>query len=448
MPSGNLEGMFYLGELLLASQAMRKNILMRLVGAIVGIILCVWGIWSAGAAGLSKLNSKYALVSRSLAPAERAVHLTDSDPEAHSSLALVLRNERDLKGAVREFERAATLRPRDYVLWYELALARDSAGDEEGALAACQQSISLAPYYGRPHWLLGNLLFRAGRREEAFAELRRAATSDSKFISSLIDLAWGAHRGDAVAVEQAVQPQTNVARIALAKYFVRKGKIDEALTLFRAAGEVSEDERRALLKELLTAGRFKEAYDIWAMSREESVVKHGNGYRGITEPGFEGAIRLNEAGFNWQQPAGLDNVQVSLDTANAHAGARSLRIELSGDSNPTVPIISQLVTVEPNARYTLNFAARTEQIVTGGLPQITVSEAAVSEANKAPLGAMPLPASTDSWRDFSVQFVTGKETEAIVIKIDRQSCGGNPCPAYGRIWLDDFSLQKQSAGAN
>lgn len=417
---------------------MRKNILMRLTVAMAGSILCAWGIWGASAAGLSRLNSKYALVSRSLAPADRAVHLSDSDPEAHSSRALVLRNQRDWEGAVREFERAVNLRPRDYVLWYELALARDNAADAEGAISACQESVRLAPSYARPHWLLGNLFFRAGRREEAFAELRRASSGNAEFLPNMIDLAWGAYGGDAGAVLALVQPQTNASRIVLAQYFARKGKFEEAIALFRAAGGASEDERRKLLMVLMAARRYKEAYEVWALNEQPGSGQSRTGM--ITNPSFEGAVKLNEAGFGWQQPGSLENISIAFDANNPRTGERSLRIEFNGNSNPASPFVSQTVLVEPGTHYDLKFAARTQQIVTGGLPQITVSDAAGADK---PVASLTLPSETGSWHDYSMAFRTG-ETQAVIINVNRQNCSSSPCPAFGRIWLDAFSLEKRA----
>jgi hypothetical protein len=79
--------------------------------------------------------------------------------------------------------------------------------------------------------------------------------------------------------------------------------------------------------------------------------------------------------------------------------------------------------------------------VTGGLPQVTVSEYAGAEAERL-LGAAALPPATGAWRDYAIEFTTSKETRAIVININRQNCSSSPCPAFGRAWLDDFSLAK------
>jgi Flp pilus assembly protein TadD len=422
---------------------MPNNMLLRSAVALICVLLCLVGIWCAGATGLSRLYSEYALATSSLPPTEGAVLLTPSDPEAHYARALVLQDKRDLAEAVKEFERAVALRPRDYVYWYDLALARDNTGDGEGAIAACEQSVSLAPYYGRPHWLLGNLYFRAGRREEAFAELRRAASSDLEFLPSLIDLAWGTSNGDAGTFLGLVQPKTNGVHIALAQYLAKKGKYGEAIAMFQAAGEVSKDERRKFLQALLAAHQLKEAYAIWALEHKENNGEYLNGINTLTDPSFEGAIRPSEPGFGWQQPSPLENVRISVDANNPRTGQRSLLIEFNGNSDPGNTVISQIVLVEPETRYELHFAARTEKIVTGGLPQITVLEANGAGDSKS-LASVTLPAESDSWHEYSISFTTGKAAQAMIIKVNRQSCSSSPCPAFGLVWLDDFKLLKQA----
>jgi tetratricopeptide (TPR) repeat protein len=421
---------------------MRNNTLVRSAGAGIGILLCVWGIWSAGAAGLSKLYLDYALAVGSLPHADEAVRRSPSDPEAHYARALVLQNKGNPAEAIGEFEQAVRLRPRDYVLWYELALARDNAGDAPGAIAACEESVRLAPYYGRTHWLHGNLLYRAGRLDEAFTDLRRAASSDAEFLPNLIDLAWGTYRGDARVVQDVVQPQTNNSRIALAKFFAQKGKFDEAIALFNLAeGDTAKTYCGQLLTQLLDAGRFKEAYEIWATSRRESAAESKTGINQITDPGFEGTIKLNEPGFGWHQQGNPENVHISLDTNEPQGGTRSLLINYNGNANPSSPVLSQLVLVEPDTQYSLHFYARTRDVVTGGLPQLSVTDATGPDEGKT-LKTAALSPKTLPWRDYSLEFTTRNRTQAIIINVTRQNCSTNPCPIFGDLWLDDFSLQK------
>lgn len=395
--------------------------------------LAASGAWRAGAA---RLLAKYAGGSLAPEPARRAVRMSPEDPETHSALGLVLYNTKEA-GALAEFERAAALRPRDYVLWLQLGRAREDAGDAEGALQALGEALRLAPFYSAPRWQYGNVLYRRGRLDEAFAEMRRAAESNPTLYPALADLAWGTYRGDAREVERVANPRGGAERLALARLFARKGSPDLALSQFRAAGEVDADDRRSFLKELLRARQFAAAYEVWAGGRGDA--RGGAGV--FTEPGFEGRVNISELGFGWRQEREFEGVTLSVDTQSPGSGARSLLVEWGGHSNPGVAVISQLVLVEPGARYRLVFHARTESVKTGGPPVVVVADASAEDA-RVLAESKPLPQGTNAWQEYGVEFATTPKTEAVLVSLRRQNCDANPCPMFGRVWLDDFSLRK------
>jgi hypothetical protein len=103
-------------------------------------------------------------------------------------------------------------------------------------------------------------------------------------------------------------------------------------------------------------------------------------------------------------------------------------------------IISQLVLIEPNTRYQLRFFYRADGIVSGGRPNAYVLDA----RDNAVLGqSAALPATTDGWRDMAIGFVSTQSMEAVEVVLRRDRCDKSPCPIFGRVWLDTFSLQKQ-----
>ncbi len=373
--------------------------------------------------------------------AEEAVGISPADPETRSALAAALYSSGDLAGTLRELERAAALRPRDYLLWLQLGRARDEAGDREGALLALREAVRLAPYYSEPRWQYGNVLYRAGRFDEAFRELRRAAESDPSLFPVLLDLAWGTYKGDAAAIEGIASPQSDALRLTLARFFVKKGKTTEALALFRASAGIPQEEQRKLLVELIKNKQFRAAYEVWDAGRVEGAG-HGPGVAaGVTDPGFEGRVSLSEVGYGWRQERSLEGVKLSLETKGPRSGARCLLIEWSGNSQPDASVISQLVLVEPNARYRLGFFTRAEGVVTGGPPVLVVTDAGDDEARV--LGqSKPFPQATNEWQEYEAVFTTSATTEAVLISVRRQSCPADPCPIFGRVWLDDFTLSR------
>jgi tetratricopeptide (TPR) repeat protein len=417
-----------------------RSRIIRLFAAAPAILLCLWGIWSAGGIGLSKLFSDYASMVGAKSAARQAIVLAPSDPDAHFTSGLVSTDAGELDEAAREYERAVALRPRDYYLWFMLADVRDQSGDQDGALAASREAVGLAPFYAQPRWQLGNLLFRAGQMDEAFAELRRAAGSDPKMLPAVIDLAWGSGHQDVQSIEAIIQPQTSAHRLALARFFARHGKIADAVRYFHAAGDVSDKERGALLKDLLAARRYNDAYAIWLLENQALVDENGKGSSPVIDGGFEKPLNLQEPGFGWRLSRDASNLSFSIDESAPREGARSLRLDWKGDYNPAAPIITQLVLVEPKMHYRLRFAARTQEIVSGGLPLVLVKDASSSD-ERTLVQSKPLPQGTTPWSDYMLEFDTGHETSAILINLQR-NCASGPCPIFGRLWLDDFSLQK------
>lgn len=415
--------------------------MLRLLAAVPAILLCLWGIWVAGGIGLSRIFSQYAELTSTMTAADQALLLAPSDPESHYARGLAATNTGALDEAILEYEKAVALRPQDYYLWLVLADVRDQSGDGDGALAASLEAVRLAPFYAKPRWQLGNLLFRAGNQDEAFAELRRAADSEPTLLPAVIDLAWGSSQQNVQIVEATIQPQTDASRLALARFFARHGKTADAVRYYRAAGEVSDKERVSLLNDLLAAKQYRDAYDVWLNGHQARVDENGKGMASIIDGGFEKTLNLEDKGFGWQLSREASNLTFSIDAVEPREGARSLRLDWKGDSNPVLPVLTQLVLVEPKTHYRLRFAAREQGLVTGGLPFVSVKDPG-SKDDRPLAQSKALPQGTSPWSDYTLEFTTGNETSAILMSLQRLNCGGGPCPIFGNLWLDDFSLQK------
>lgn len=408
--------------------------LTRGAAAVLISALSLWCAWAALRAGAARVLSDYAGRAGSLEAARGAVGLAPSDPEALYARANVLADSGDYAAAARGYEEALALRPRDYVLWNELGRAREEAGEAEGALAAYRRAVELAPSYAQPRWNLGNALLRAGLREEALAELRRAAESDPRLYPNLVRTLWHAGGRDPRALLRDARPGTTEQTLAAVRFLVREGAAREAMALMRESGaRPTEESRRALVADLLAAEEFAEAYEVW------SGVRAAAG-GALADGGFEGEVRAAEEGFGWRFARDSQAVRFSLDADSPREGSRSLKVEYAGASDPNAPAVSQLVPVEPGARYRLDFSARTRELVTGGPPFVQVFGAGKSGAALA--SAPPLSPSLTGWRDFSVEFEAPRAAGAVRVELRRQPCADSPCPAFGSVWLDAFELRR------
>lgn len=415
----------------------RKNRLsplpVRSASIVVFAFVSLVSIWVAVSAGLASVLSSYAVATNQLSSADLAVTLSPKNADAHLWRAALLEANGDLPSAVSEYQRAATLRPQDYVLWLALARASEMAGDAPQAIAAGHEAVNLAPYYAEPHWQLGNILVRAGELDEGFRELSIAANSNGTLMPGVIDLAWHLFGGDAKAVERAMQPHTPESYRALAAYFRQHDAVDDAIAMFDAAGDYAQADIRDYISELVAKKKFAQAYSLWR--RRHDVAAPEN----LNDPGFEQESDLTEPGFGWLSaeppPA---TCRFTLDAVNPKEGKFSLRLDFTGDFDPSTPVISQLTLVQPLAHYQLRFAARSENLLSAGLPIVAIVD---PNTRIAIAKTEQVPRSAEQWRDYAIDFTTGPATTAIQVAVEREGCTA-PCPIFGRVWLDGFSLRK------
>jgi len=397
-------------------------------------------IWFASRDALASLHNSRAAKNASLLSIDKAISLTGSDADAHLLRGALLEANDDLASAIAEYEQATALRPEDYVLWLTLARGRELNGEQDKAIAAARMAMPLAPFYAQPHWQLGNLLVRAGQTAEGFKELRLASSINPDFLSPVIDLVWQLSKGDVQFVENTIVPKNAGEYAALAECFKRHGQVDDAIEMLAFAGPDSKiAQRRQFINVLIAAKKFKEAYRLWSMGGSSE----SDGARTIIDGGFERETNLDEPGFGWHAENKAPSITRALDSSSVKEGRSSLRLDFNGDSDPNVSMISQFVLIEPRAHYRLQFAARAEEIVSGGLPLVRVIDATSGRV----LGEATSISQSRDWLDYSIDFVTTDSADTIQIILLRNPCNARTCPIFGRLWMDALSLQKSETPA-
>lgn len=423
----------------------------RIAIATLAALACSWAIWEAARTGIARTLAERAELTAEIDSADRAINFTPNDAEAHFARGEVLQSKEDYSGASVEFERAVQLRPRDYFLWLMLGVTRDQNQDQEGALRALRQAVTLAPSYAPPRWQLGNLLLRMGQDDEAFVELRQAAIRNPTLWPNVIDLAWGINAGDVDAVAKAIRPESEEARLSLALFFARHNQPAAALDQFRQTTITANAKHETLLDELLKARAFNEASEVWARIHGLPLRTLPDGrvsdtFAGIRDGGFEEPITVGQGGFGWQITPSVANVTMSVDTNEHQSGSRSLRIDFRGNSSPTSPLLTQLVLVKPQTHYRLSLAAQAREFVSASLPIITATDAS-DPKNTILAQSPPLSSDQNGWRELILDLTTGPQTQAITISLSRQPCAQDPCPAFGVLWLDSFAISPAVVGS-
>jgi tetratricopeptide (TPR) repeat protein len=390
--------------------------------------------WNSAQDGIASLLYAHAASTNKIGPANTAVRLSPHDPDSHYVRGVLLESSGDSSETVSEYKQAALLRPEDYVGWLNLARVSEINGDTHEALLAAKQAVKLSPFYSQPHWFLGNLLIRSGQSEEGFAELRLAAVNNPSLIPAIIDLAWQLSHGEVDFVQRALKPTSAEGYKHLATYFIKKGKTADALALLRTSS-ISPGELHPFVSDLLSSKQFMHAHELWKIEQ----VGNLNGGP-LVDPGFEQPANLDHSEFGWRSENKTQSLLLDFDYKGAKEGHSSLRIDFKGDSNTELPILSQIVMVESNSHYQLEFAVRSDALISANLPEVTITDATDDQL----LGpAKQLPADTSSgWQVLTAVFETHGSTEAINVKLVREHCAKYPCPIFGRLWLDSFVLRK------
>jgi tetratricopeptide (TPR) repeat protein len=385
--------------------------------------------------------------------ATAAARLAPDDPQSHFTIARLRERSflpEELPEAARQYEEAARLSPHDFRLFMELGRVRGLIGDARGGEAALRRAVELAPTYPDPRWYLGNLLLRQGRTAEAFAELRRAGeVSHAKFLPQVIELSWRFYNADVSAVLGVVGNSAG-ARAQLMEYLINLKRLDDARQLWAGFDAGQRKAARAggekLLLRFLEAKRF---HDVLAMHGELAAVDGKPTEAApeqFTNGGFESAVGApGRSPFEWQVVP-LAGAQLGLDERVRQEGARSLRIAFNAADTLTFRNISQLLTVAPAARYRLEYYVRREDLK--GSATLTTEVVDAAQPDRVLAASPPLAAGTADWQAVTLDFTTAPGAQAVTLRVVSPPCPAATCPIFGKVWYDNFNLQRLGGGAN
>lgn len=384
--------------------------------------------------------------------AEAAARLAPDDPQSHFTIARLRERSflpEELPEAARQYEEAARLSPNDFRLFVELGRVRGLTGNVSGSEQALRRAVELAPTYPEPRWYLGNLLLREGRTEEAFTELRRAGeASPEKFRPQVLELSWRFYNADIPSVLAAVGNSAG-ARGQLMDYLLNRKQLDDARKLWAGFNAEERKTLRATGEKLML--RFLEAkrfHDMLAMHTELAIVDGtpSNAARErISNGGFESAVgAAGTSPFEWQVVP-LTGVQMGFDERVQQEGTRSLRLAFNAPGTINFRNISQLVVVEPQTRYRLEYYVRTEDLKGTATLAVEVVDAARPE--HVVVASEPLKiGTTPDWQAVRLDFTTGAQAQALTLRVVGLPCSDATCPIFGKVWYDNFNLQRLSGG--
>ena len=231
-------------------------------------------------------------------------------------------------------------------------------------------------------------------------------------------------------------------RAAFATYLVKRGRFDDGLRLWNSLTLAEKKESLVaaspLISDLISAFRYHDAMAIWNEIAPGPAYVASDGH--LIDRGFEDNLSHGPgAVFGWQVQSN-SQVQIGIDAAQGHTGSRSLRLYFQVRSHIDTINVSQLVPVKPNTQYDFECYVKTERLESAETPVILI----VNAVDEAGLAGSAAPNGTNDWQRVALSFKTGDKSEAIRVKMVRNSCAESPvCPIFGTVWYDDFDLKSR-----
>lgn len=373
--------------------------------------------------------------------AELSVDLAPNDPQTHYALAVL--NEKTflseyLPKSLREFEQAVALSPNDFRLWLAYGKARERSGDGAGAELALRRALEFAPNYAQVQWTLGNVLLRRGQIREAFFEIRRAAESDTNYRIPAIGAAWQIFDGSLADVKQNIGDSANL-NSALMMFLAKQQRFAEAVEIWNALPAEEKKttlktEGEALFGELIAAKQYRTALEIQTSIDGESNAENfalGKIFNG----GFESEVKREKATvFDWQIADGAQP-QIGFDDNQKVGGTRSLVMIFNSSDGKDFRQVSQIIAVEAVKKYGFSLFYKSDLKTSG-----TLRWEIVDDSNDKVLAITnPISANAD-WTNLKTEFMTAANTQAVTVRLVRESCKSIICPIVGKVWFDDFSV--------
>ncbi len=374
--------------------------------------------------------------------ADWLTQMAPGDPQTHLTAARIYQrtfDSGDLTRSLDEYEMAAALSPFNYLNWADLGKARSLNGDTDGARAAYQRALQLAPNYFSVQWVYGNSLIRQGKTDEGFSLIAKAAASNPEYSQPAVTTALQIFDNDTGQVMQSLG-DTDVTNAALATVLAGQMHFEEAYT---AWSKLADNDKSAKFKKFgeNLIDKFSAARKFQLAAQVATSVRSGESETPvigqISNGGFEAGVKIKNANlFEWQIAEGAQP-QIALNETETHGGKLSLWMIFDTFETAAFRTVSQTVAVVPGAEYEFEVFYRSDLKTTA-----SIKWEIVNALTTAPIVSTPAAVPSPDWTLLRVKFTVPSDSDGITVRLVREGCSGPSCPINGSMAFDDLSLQR------
>jgi hypothetical protein len=345
----------------------------------------------------------------------------------------------DPAGALADYQRAVERNPLSAHYWMDLAGAYEDAGNIPLAREAFERSRKVYPASAEVAWNYGNFLLRQEDFSEGFAQIQRAVTTDVTLLPLAISRTWRSNHDVDLLLDR-VLPANVDAYFQALDFFASNRQAAAGLAVWQrllALGRPFPLQRTfPFLDDLIREDRAHDATRVWREALAAAGLPNGEPMHNSLVWNGDFEREFSNGGLDWRWVP-LPGVAIDFDSAPPAHGARSIRIDFGGGSNPELTEPSQFIPVEPARTYHFHAYMRTEGITTeSGMRFI------FTDPNRTGGTNLLTENFTGShvWTDVEGDVTTGAETHFLLLRLYRIPSHMFDNKLNGTIWIADVSL--------
>ena len=348
-------------------------------------------------------------------------------------------NPSDMGDAMHYLQIAAKVNSRSSGVWMDLADAYATAGDAARAKEAYDRAQTSFPMSAEVAWRYGNFLLYRHNYSEAYPKIREAISIDPSLTQSALTECWQSNL-DVAPIVKGLLPDKREYYVSAVGFFLAQKLADPAVAVWNRQRErglaVDMEETVLLVDALIGEDRIREAQQVWRSGLQASnwVQDSEEGRSLVLNGGFEHDIA--NGGFDWREVP-LSAANFDFDSAFAHSGTRSLRIEFDGTENVDFGHLFQYVPVVSDSRYHFSVFVRTGGLTTDRGISFEILDAHHPEQVQVATRELT---GTNGWTVLQTDFVSGPDTQAVKITLRRTPSWKFDNKFSGTVWVDDVTL--------
>jgi len=373
---------------------------------------------------------------------QTAIRWDPANPEYYDALGTLMHLYADRGNSdeiVRLYQNATRLSSHDAHFWADLGAGYDWAGRSDDALDAFQRAQRLFPNSPEINWRLANFYVRAGKIPEALRTLRMVLQEDGSAGRRVFTLATNATR-DRNALLEMLPPQPAIFFDYL-NFLIERGNLAGAEEVWARVLELDLHfelrEAFPYLDGLIQHAETAQLSKTWFTLAQRFPAQ-------VQRPAPSSNLVANgsfesdilNGGLDWRVLP-AEGVVVSLDSVGAFEGPHDLRITFDGSRNIDYGHVFQYVPVQTKTRYRFSSHMRSQGITTDSGPRFQVCDA--YDMGKIFVSSENLVGTSD-WSEQRAEFTTLADTRLLLLRVVRSVSNKLDNQIAGTVWIDDVRL--------